>query len=73
MTVREVLINKGFQQGDERGFQRGIEQGVQQGICRVAVNMLQSGVVDEQVCQFTGISMDELDAIKQEQLKKLMV
>ena len=51
MTVREVLINKGFQQGDERGFQRGIEQGVQQGICRVAVNMLQSGVVDEQVCQ----------------------
>ena len=79
MTVREVLINKGFQQGDERGFQRGIEQGVQQGIeqgiergvqqgiCRVAVNMLQSGVADEQVCQFTGISMDELDAIKQEQ------
>ena len=35
MTVREMLINKGFQQG----------------ICRVAVNMLQSGVADEQVCQ----------------------
>ena len=75
MTVREVLINKGFQQGDERGFQRGIEQGTErgfkQGICHVAVNMLQSGVADEQVCQFTGISMDELDAIKQEQVEKV--
>ena len=63
MTVREVLINKGFQQGDERGFQRGI--------CHVAANMLQSGVADEQVCQFTGISMDELDAIKQEQCETI--
>ena len=67
MTVREVLINKGFQQGIEQGIEQGNERGFQRGICHVAANMLQSGVADEQVCQFTGISMDELDAIKQEQ------
>ena len=47
MTVREMLINKGFQQGIEQGTERGFKQG----ICHVAVNMLQSGVADEQVCQ----------------------
>ena len=67
MTVREMLINKGFQQGIEQGTERGF----QRGICHVAANMLQSGVADEQICQFTEISMDELDAIKQEQCETI--
>ena len=75
MTVREVLINKGFQQGFQQGIQIDHEIdrqiGFQQGICHVAANILQSVVADEQIYQFTEISMDELDAIKQEQCETI--
>ena len=49
----------------------GRQIGFQQGICHVAANILQSVVADEQIYQFTEISMDELDAIKQEQVEKV--
>ena len=60
-------IEQGMQQGMQQGIQQGMQQGVQRGIYKVALNMLQAGLSDDQVIAIADITPEELKAIKAQQ------
>ena len=62
-AARESL-EQGRQQGLTEGRQEGIAEGLQQKASEIARNML--GVLDDQaIAQLTGLTLDEIDKIKQ--------
>lgn len=57
-------FQQGIQQGIEQGIQQGIEQGIQQNKIEMAKKML--NLVDDQtICQVTGLSVEEIETLKQ--------
>jgi predicted transposase/invertase (TIGR01784 family) len=60
-------IEQGIQQGIEQGIQQGIEQGIQQNKVEIAKKML--NLVDDQIiCQTTGLSIAEVEALRDSNL-----
>ena len=60
-------IEQGIQQGIEQGIQQGIEQGIQQNKVEIAKKML--NLVDDRIiCQTTGLSIAEVEALKDSNL-----
>ena len=63
----EQGLQQGIQQGIEQGVQQGIQQGIQQSKLEMARKML--NLVDDQtICQVTGLSITELEALKMSNL-----
>ncbi len=58
-SIEEVGIEKGIEIGIEQGIEQGVEQGIEQGrfqaLEETAINMLRSGLTNEQIVQFTGL------------------
>lgn len=71
MTIRDLYIDQGKQEGVKWGIEQGIGQGVKQGIeqgvrqekYRVAASMLKVGLSEVQISQCTGLSADELSEL----------
>ncbi|MCA6590074.1 MAG: Rpn family recombination-promoting nuclease/putative transposase [Pseudanabaena sp. M109S1SP1A06QC] len=60
-------IKDGLQQGIQQGIHQGIQQGIQQNKLEMARKML--NLIDDQViCQITGLSITELEALKMSNL-----
>ena len=67
-------IQRGIEQGIQQGIQRGIEQGIQQGIqqglkeerASLIRNMLKNGVTPESISKMTGISLEAIEAVRQQ-------
>jgi predicted transposase/invertase (TIGR01784 family) len=64
-------IHQGIQQGIQQGIHQGIHQGIQQGIQQNKLEMARKmlNLIDDQViCQITGLSITELEALKMSNL-----
>ena len=64
-------IQQGIEQGIQQGIQQGIEQGIQQGIQQNKVEMAKKmlNLVDDLIiCQTTGLSIAEVEALKDSNL-----
>lgn len=57
-------IEKGIEKGIEQGIEQGIEMGIEKGILRTAKAMIAEGLSDEIVAKCTGLSAEEIRAIK---------
>ena len=64
--TEERGVKKGMQRGIQQGMQQGIQQGVQQGVERVALNMLQKGMLVEEVAQLTSLTVEQIQALQQD-------
>ena len=63
----EQGLQQGLQQGIEQGIEQGLQQGIQQNTVELAKKML--NVVDDQtICQVTGLSLAEVQALKDSNL-----
>ena len=55
---------EGLKEGIEIGEERGIAQGRQEGLMQTAVAALKQGIPAETVASFTGLSVIEVEALK---------
>ena len=55
---------EGIAEGEAKGKAEGIAEGEAKGITSTARRMLARGVSPEQVADFTGLSLDEVEALK---------
>ena len=55
---------EGLKEGIEIGEERGIAQGRQEGLMQTAVAALKQGIPAETVASFTGLSVLEVEALK---------
>ncbi|BDD08216.1 hypothetical protein FUAX_06480 [Fulvitalea axinellae] len=46
------------------GFEKGLEKGLKEGVVKVAKNLLTIGLSSEQISQTTGLSIDEIEALR---------
>ena len=54
----------GVKEGHEAGVKEGHEAGVKEGMKRMVTNMSQKGFTDEAIADATGLSIDEVRALK---------
>ena len=52
------------QEAYELGEASGVEQGVEQNKVEIALNMLKKNMDTKLICEVTGLSLDQVDAIK---------
>ena len=57
-------LKKGMERGIERGMEKGMKKGIQRGIVQMAVKMLENGIDRHTVAAITGLSEQELAALK---------
>ena len=57
-------IAKGREEGIEIGEERGIAKGREEGIMQTAITALKQGIPAETVASFTGLSVMEVEALK---------
>ena len=61
-------IKEGIEQGMEKGIEieeeRGIAKGREEGIMQTAITALKQGIPAETVASFTGLSVMEVEALK---------
>ena len=65
-TIRRVARAEGEAEGEARGLARGEARGEAKGIASTARRMLVRGVPLEQVVDFTGLSLGEVEALRGE-------
>ena len=66
----EEGLQKGLEQGLERGLEQGLQKGRDEAIRDNARNLLFLGILtDEQIAQATGLSLEEILALKKETKK----
>ncbi len=67
MTIQDQrgAISLAEKKADAKGEARGITKGRSEGVESVAINLLQAGMAVEQVAQMTGLSIEQVAAIKQ--------
>ena len=58
---------KGIQKGIEEGVKQGLEQGAKQRNIEIAKNLIQNGLDNELISKSTGLSIEEVKAIRKEQ------
>ena len=61
-----IMERKGIEKGIQLGEARGIQLGEARGVAATARRMLVRGVPLEQVVDFTGLSLDEVEALRGE-------
>jgi len=59
-------FKEGLQEGIEKGIETGIEMGTAMGVRRVARNMLEAGMPCEVIERATGLSRDEIEALRKQ-------
>ena len=64
LSVLDKVEARGRVEGIQLGEARGIKLGEARGIAATARRMLVRGVSPEQVADFTGLSMDEVAALR---------
>ena len=68
MTLADRLRKEGYQKGQSEGvrlgMEKGVEKGVEKGIKMVAINLLCQGVDVEQVSFVAGLSINEIQELK---------
>ena len=57
---------EGLKEGIEIGEERGIAKGREEGIMQTAITALKQGIPAETVASFTGLSVLEVEALKNE-------
>ena len=57
---REQGREEGLEQGRAEGLQAGIEQGSREAAARIARKLLASGMPQEQVCELTGLTDEQV-------------
>ncbi len=57
-------IEQGLEKGIEIGEERGIAKGREEGLMQTAVAALKQGIPAETVASFTGLSVLEVEALK---------
>lgn len=67
---RQIGFEIGFEEGYKRGFEAGYKKGLESGYNeQVALRLLEMDVLsDEQICEVTNLSQEELQALKQNQV-----
>ncbi len=63
----KTILREGIALGEARGLARGEARGEAKGIASTARRMLVRGVPLEQVVDFTGLSLGEVEALRQDQ------
>ena len=63
----EEGLEQGLKQGLEQGLEKGIEQGKAQEKVEVAQNMKKANVKIEDIAKFTGLSIDEIQNLKEDE------
>lgn len=74
----EMGIEKGIQKGIEKGIKQGIQKGIEQGIEKgkiealkeLAQKSLEKGIDEATIAELTGLSIEEVKKIKNNQKKK---
>jgi len=65
-----IGVEEGFEKGVEEGIEKGMEKGKEAGIAEavkaVAKNLVMIGAADELIMKATGLTSDQLNAIKKE-------
>jgi len=62
-----TAIAKGLEEGEAIGLEKGREQGREEGIRQTASNLLREGLPLELIAQYTGLSVDEIELLRQAQ------
>ena len=60
----EQGINEGIERGREEGREEGIEQGTIQANIKTAQNLIKMGLSDEQIAQATGLTAEQVKALR---------
>jgi predicted transposase/invertase (TIGR01784 family) len=55
---------EGRQEGLQEGLQEGRQEGLEEGIQKVAKNLLNGGLSVEQIMQYTGLTLSEIEKLK---------
>ena len=63
---RKEGIEQGRMQGIEQGIEQGMEQGIEQNKIAILKNALKMGLPEEQIQKLLGISVEEMNQLKQE-------
>ena len=63
-NILETAKKEGREAGYAEGEAKGREAGLAEGEARVAKNMLAAGMPEEQIIEFTGLSAEQLAALK---------
>ena len=63
-TAREQGHDAGFAEGREAGRAEGEARGIERGRAEVARRLLASGMPEAQVAEFTGLTAEQLEALK---------
>ena len=59
-------IEQGIEQGRMQGIEQGMEQGIEQNKIAILKNALKMGLPEEQIQKLLGISVEEMNQLKQE-------
>ena len=63
---RKEGIEQGIEQGRVQGIEQGMEQGIEQNKIAILKNALKMGLPEEQIQKLLGISVEEMNQLKQE-------
>lgn len=70
-AIKNAELAMAREEGMERGIEQGIDIGKQKGIdigkLEVAANLLRMGMALEQIAQGTGLSLEQIKELKEEQ------
>lgn len=55
---------KGIEKGIEEGLEKGKQEGIEEGIKKVAKNMIEKGASNEDIAEFTELSIEEVERIR---------
>ena len=61
-----IAENKGYEEGIEEGRIEGIEEGSLQKAYEIAKKMLKKGNSIEDICDITGLSIEEIEKLRKE-------
>jgi predicted transposase/invertase (TIGR01784 family) len=64
MKIAQQLKQKGMQEGIQKGRLEGIQEGIHNTQHAMVCRMSKMGLSDREIAQYTNLSLDEIDAIK---------
>ncbi len=68
MTLEQAQRDRGRQEGLQEGLEKGLEKGLEEGEAKkqseIAGNMIRAGVDDQDVVNYTGISVESVADLK---------